>query len=97
MVYTKAAGWLLLFALGAWLLVTVMFGDGDTDTTARLETALCEDLDSGMSAGQLVPQVIDRYDGDRARASVFMDEAIRERCPEHVDDWEAQGLYQQFH
>lgn len=64
-----------------------------------LQQAACNDLNDGASVFQVVTQVLEHYeDRDDPEASmvVFMDEAVREGCPEHVADWEATVWYDEF-
>lgn len=102
MVYVKAVGWLLVFALGLWMFVGAVFGDGDSDTTARLENAACEDLDDpDVSMFQVVSSANAHHEevgrpDPHAATAFFLDEAIREDCPQHLDQWEATLLYEDW-
>lgn len=66
---------------------------------SNLQQAACDDLNNDVSLERLYPDVLDYFadeDDPPASAAVFMDEAIRDGCPEHLDDWEATAWYEEF-
>lgn len=79
-------------------LVSVVVAGCGTGGISDLQAALCEDLNAGRSFAQVLPAVL-RYHEDAgrsdARAStwVFVEEAVREGCPDQVDAWEATRFY----
>lgn len=85
-------GLTLAMALG---LLAACGGSGLSD----LQQAACNDLNDDVSLFQVVTQVLDNYaerEDPEASMVVFLDEAIRDGCPEHLDDWEATVWYDKF-
>lgn len=84
-----------------WVLAAVLLiaGCGEPEPEAELEAAACSDLDGDASMYQVIASAVDFY-SDRPNpqfaTAKFLDEAIRDKCPQHLELWEENILYEDW-